>query len=74
MMFGRFTPVVRILLLKNALGGVVAIAAAAESISARTYGSASDRGTYVGAVSPNVLIGIFWYDCSASPNASALSV
>ena len=46
------------LLLKNALGGVAAISSAAESSSARTYGSASARATYVGAVTPNVLIGI----------------
>ena len=43
------------LLLKNVLGGVAAISVAAESSSARTYGSASARGTYVGAVTPQRL-------------------
>src|SRR5204863_106980 len=70
--FGRLIPGVRTFALKNALGGVAAISAAAESISARTYGSASERPTYVGAVMLYVLIGICWYDWSASPNASAL--
>ena len=68
------TPGVRMLLLKKALGGVAASSVAAESSRARTYGSASARVTYAGAVSPNVLIGSFWYDWIASPNASALRV
>src|SRR4051812_9735911 len=57
-MFDRFTPGVRMLALKNALGAVVAIASRAESSSARTYGSATLRPTYVGAILPYVSIGI----------------
>ena len=57
---GRLTPGVRMLALNAALGGVAVISAAAESMSARTYGSASARGTYTGAATPNVSIGIFW--------------
>ena len=44
MTFGRLTPGVRILALKNALGGVAAIVAAAESSSERTYGQRLARG------------------------------
>ncbi len=60
MTFGRLTPGVRMLSLKNVLGGVVASSAAAESSSARTYGSDCERGTYTGAVTPYVAIGMRW--------------
>ena len=45
-MFVRLTPGVRMFTVKNVLTGVVAISSAAESINARTYGSASARVTY----------------------------
>ena len=48
------------LLVKNELGGVAVIVAFAESSSARTKSHASARATYSGAVTPYVLIGIFW--------------
>ena len=43
MVFARLTPGVRILALKNVLGGVTVISLAAESSSARTYGNATLR-------------------------------
>ena len=47
------------LFVKNVLGAAAPMIVAAESSRPRTYGKATARDTYVGAVTPKVAIGIF---------------